>query len=45
MSVTIPKNIAQHMLIKKHLPINYDIKHVIDSTTRGAKSKRKIGKT
>jgi len=32
MSVTIPKNIAQHMLIKKHLPINYDIKHVIDST-------------
>jgi hypothetical protein len=32
MSVTIPKNIAQHMLIKKHLPINYDIKHIIDST-------------
>jgi len=32
MSVNIPKNIAQHMLIKKHLPINYDIKHIIDST-------------
>jgi len=32
MSVTIPKNIAQHMLIKKHLPINYGIKHIIDST-------------
>jgi hypothetical protein len=32
MSVTIPKNIAQHMLIKKHLPINYDIKHITYST-------------
>ena len=32
MSVNIPKNIAQHTLIKKHLPINHDIKHIIDST-------------
>ena len=29
---SIPKNIAQHILIKKHLPVNYGIKHIIDST-------------